>query len=479
MQNKIEVIGLGSGDLDQLPLGIYKKIKAADAPIWIRTKDHPVITQLSKEGMIFQSFDAYYEQETTFAEVYERIVETLITSSKEQPVIYAVPGHPMLAEQTVQLLLEQTEVPVEVLGGQSYLDDLFTSLKVDPIDGFQFMDGTSFTRSQLNYDHHIIFCQVYDRYVASEVKLTLLEDLPADYPVIVVEAAGSVDEVLTTVPLQEIDRSIEVSNLTSIYVPPVPRELLNHTFDRLREVIATLRGPDGCPWDQAQTHETLREYFIEEVYEVIDAIDAEDDEAIIEELGDVLLQVMLHGQIGEEAGYFTVSDVIQGITNKMIYRHPHVFHNSTGDPTKSWDELKSTTKDKQDESMLSNITKALPSLTKAYKLQKKAAKVGFGWDDVNDIWLKFDEELGELKAAIEQEDVKEIEKELGDVLFVLANLGRHYQINPEVSLNLTNKKFMTRFAYIEQKLVENGKGIQDSSLEEMDYYWDQAKRKED
>lgn len=479
MQNKIEVIGLGSGDLDQLPLGIYKKITTKTSPIWVRTKDHPVVTQLAEENVHFESFDAYYEREDTFEGVYEQIVKTLVANSKKQSIIYAVPGHPMLAEQTVQLLLKQTEVSVDIIGGQSYLDDLFTSLKIDPIDGFQFVDGTSFERSQLNYEQHIVFCQVYDRYVASEVKLELLEDLPADYPITIVEAAGSVDEVLTTVQLQELDHTLEVSNLTSVYVPPVPKDLLNHTFPRLKEVITTLRGPRGCDWDKKQTHETLREYLIEEVYEVIDAIDSEDDEAIIEELGDVLLQVMLHSQIGEDDGYFTINDVIQGITNKMIYRHPHVFHQSAGDSSKTWDELKGAEQGTRDLSMLDNITKALPSLSKAYKLQKKVAKVGFDWDDTEDVWLKLNEELGEVKEAIQEQNPDKIEEELGDILFVIANLARHYKIHPEVALNRTNKKFMTRFAYIEQKLAESGRDIQKSSLEEMDIYWNEAKGKED
>src|SRR5699024_5057061 len=145
-----------------------------------------------------------------------------------------------------------------------------------------FVDATSFARSQLDYRHHIIFCQVYDRFIASEVKLSLLEDLPADYQVTVVVAAGSEKEKLTTIPLEELDHTLEVNNLTSVYIPPAPKELLNHTFSRLREIIAA-----------------LREYAVEEVYELIDAIDQQDDEGIVEELGDVLLQVMLHSQVGE------------------------------------------------------------------------------------------------------------------------------------------------------------------------------------
>jgi tetrapyrrole methylase family protein / MazG family protein len=482
MAHRIEVIGLGAGDLEQLPLGIYRKLTNMEYVVFTRTLDHPVIQSLKEEGLTFSSFDYLYEQEKEFEPVYQEIVRVLLEKAKDSNVCYTVPGHPMLAERTVQLLLEQDQVDVEIVGGQSYLDALFTSLKVDPIEGFQFVDGTSFTRGQLDYQHHIVFCQVYDRFIASEVKLALLEDLPSDYKVTIIDAAGSDQEKIITVPLEELDHRVEVSNLTSVYIPPAPKQLLTHTFDRLREVIAILRGPNGCPWDKEQTHESLREYAVEEVYELIEAIDEQDDNGIIEELGDVLLQIMLHSQIGEDDGYFTIDDVIKSITEKMIFRHPHVFSDvaveSVDDVMTNWEALKRKEKGELRKSVLDGIPKGLPSLLKAYKLQKKAAKVGFDWDQAEDIWNKLDEELKEVKAAIESGNEDEVEKEFGDVLFVLANLTRYYKVNPENALNLTNQKFFRRFTYIEEQLDEQGKDIRKSNLEEMDYYWDQAKGRE-
>src|SRR5699024_6372003 len=250
--------------------------------------EHPSVAALQEEGITFHAFDDIYEEKADFADVYGEISRRLLEYAQDSPIIYVVPGHPMLAEKTVQLLLEQEEVPVYVRGGQSYLDALFTGLHIDPIEGFQFVDATSFDRFQLDYRHHLIFCQVYDRFVASNVKLVLLEDLPADHEVKIVEAAGSEQESIRTVPLKELDYTLEISNLTSVYVPPVPQENLHHTFTCLRDVIARLRAPDGCSWDREQTHESLRQYAIEEVYELIDAIDSQDDEGIVEELGDVL-----------------------------------------------------------------------------------------------------------------------------------------------------------------------------------------------
>lgn len=479
---KIEVIGLGAGDINQLPLGIYRKLTAGKNTIYTRTADHPAVTALEQEGVRFASFDKVYEEKQQFDEVYEHIVRELIEAAREETVVYAVPGHPMLAEKTVQLLLQQGDVEVEIAGGQSYLDALFAALQIDPIDGFQFVDGTSFQRDQLEYTQHLVFCQVYDAFIASEVKLALLEDLPHDYPVTIVEAAGSEQERITAIPLEELDHAVELSNLTSVYVPPASKDQLHHTFSRFREVIATLRAPGGCPWDRAQTHESLREYVIEEAYELIDAIDNEDDENIIEELGDILLQVMLHSQIGEDDGYFTVDDVIRTVTDKMIHRHPHVFADTQADSVsevyKNWEELKKEEKGETRTSALDGVPAHLPALAKAFKLQKKAAKVGFQWEKTDDVWAKLEEELQEVREAIAAEEQEEIEKEFGDVLFVLANLARYYKINPEIALNRSNSKFVSRFSYIEEELKREGIDTATASLEEMDALWNQAKERE-
>ncbi|MFD1606660.1 nucleoside triphosphate pyrophosphohydrolase [Oceanobacillus luteolus] len=480
--SKIEVIGLGAGDINQLPLGVYRKLKDSQQEIYTRTTDHPVIDTLRQEGISFYSFDAIYEETSNFAEVYETIVAQLLEVAKESSIVYTVPGHPMLAEKTVQLLLEQEEVEVEISGGQSYLDALFTSLKIDPIDGFQFVDGTSFERRQLNYEQHLVFCQVYDSFIASEVKLTLLEDLPPDYEVTIVEAAGTEHEKLTKLPLEDLDRTVEVNNLTSVYVPPVIHEQLPHRFSRLVEVMATLRGPNGCPWDQKQTHQSLREYTIEEVYELMDAIDNEDDDNIIEELGDLLMHIVLYSQIGDDEGYFSIDDVIRSITNKMVHRHPHVFGEEQVDSVDqvltNWDALKQQEKGKKHDTLLGGIPKHLPSLAKAAKLQHKASKVGFDWTDVEDVWEKLEEELSEVKEAISMGNAVDIEDEFGDVLFVTANLMRFYDINPEVALNRANAKFASRFNYVEERIKESGKEIEDTTLEEMEEYWQEAKGRE-
>ncbi|KGX90076.1 hypothetical protein N781_08505 [Pontibacillus halophilus JSM 076056 = DSM 19796] len=480
----ITIIGLGGGDLDQLSLRSYRTLTKHEGKVYTRTIDHPLIPELEKEGVAFQSFDTVYEKHDDFQSVYEEITSSLIQVAEEEPVLYTVPGHPMLAEQSVQLLLaaqQEGKVEIQISGGQSYLDDTFSALGIDPIEGFQFMDGTSFNRNAIEHRHHTIFCQVYDEMIASAVKLELMEDLSPDTSVYIVNAAGSSMEEIIEVPLHELDRSVKLSNLTSVYVPPVSEETLNHQFFRLRDTIATLRGPEGCPWDKEQTHESLRPYLIEEAYEFIDAVVNEDDENMIEELGDLLLQIMLHSQIGEDEGFFSIDDVILSITDKMIRRHPHVFGEvaveSSEDVVSNWDEIKRQEKEER-MSALDGVEESSPQLLRSKELQKKAKKVGFDWDDPTPIWEKIEEELEEFRQSLQNESANAQELEFGDVLFALVNLARYYKINPELALRQTNAKFERRFREMEIMIQGTGQSLESMTLSELDAYWEKAKMKE-
>ncbi|MFS0766801.1 bifunctional methyltransferase/pyrophosphohydrolase YabN [Peribacillus phoenicis] len=487
--NEITIIGLGAGDLDQLPLGIYKKLLQTEQ-CFVRTIDHPVIGDLKREGINFTAFDGIYEKHDQFEAVYEEIAGTLLQEASNRSVLYAVPGHPMVAEKTVQLLLEKGPalgIAIKLEGGQSFLDPLFQAVKIDPIEGFQLLDGTDLSPDDLHITQHIIIGQVYDAFSASNVKLTLMEKLPDDYEVYIVTAAGSSQEKVTKCALFELDRQMELSNLTSVYVPPVREEALrNREFSKLRQVIAELRGPDGCPWDKKQTHESLKKYLIEEAYELIDSIDEEDDEGMVGELGDVLLQVMIHSQIGEDEGMFTIDDVIEGITAKMIRRHPHVFGdvevNGEEDVLVNWQKIKENEKGsetKAPQSILDGIEKSLPNLLRAEEYQKRAAKVGFDWDEVSEAWKKVREEVQELEAEIlsPNRDVERIKSELGDLFFALVNISRYYDIQAEEAVYKANQKFHRRFTYIEECIQRADKKFEDYTLEELDSYWDEAKAK--
>ncbi|RBW67645.1 nucleoside triphosphate pyrophosphohydrolase [Bacillus taeanensis] len=481
---RITVIGLGAGDIEQLPLGIYKKLKEVKN-LFLRTKGHPVVTDLEKEGMLYKSFDEIYESTNNFEETYRKIVDQLFEEVKEGELIYAVPGHPLVAEKTVQLLLEeavQHGISLHIEGGQSFLDPMFTALKIDPVEGFQLVDATSLKKEELQMRHHIIITQVYDAFTASEVKLTLMEKYPDDYEVKIVEAAGSKEEKITEVKLYELDRVLELNNLTAVYVPPVKEEeMLYHQFDKLREVIAVLRGPNGCPWDKKQTHKSLKKYLVEETYEVLEAIDNDEDDHLIEELGDILLQVMLHAQIGEDEGFFSVDDVIYAVTEKMIRRHPHVFGDinvkDEAEVLQNWEEIKRKEKAGEQETFTSRLDKApqgLPGLYQAYEFQKEAAKIGFDWPDVQPVWAKIKEEIEEFRQA---DSADEQLKEFGDILFALVNLARFYSIDPEEAVRATNRKFYNRFSYIEQQLEKNSLNPKDVTLEQLDVWWEEAKKK--
>jgi tetrapyrrole methylase family protein / MazG family protein len=484
MPGKIKVVGLGSGELNQLSLGIYKELKKA-AQLFIRTADHPMIEDLREEGLHFKTFDDIYEKHDTFEGVYDEIVAVLFDNAAEQDVVYAVPGHPMVAEKTVQLLLEQGSqkgIEVQILGGQSFLDPLFTALNIDPIEGMTFVDAQTLDPDQLAFQHHLIVCQIYDGLIASDVKLTLLEHYPPDYLVTLIQAAGDQDQVIKTIPLAELDYDWTLDNRTSLYVPPIKDlNLVNQTFPRLRDIIRRLRAPGGCPWDQEQTHESLRKYLVEEVYEVLAAIKEGDDDHLVEELGDVLLQVMLHAQIGEDEGYFNIYDIIRTLSEKMIRRHPHVFGDihveNANEVMKNWETIKREEKGNEPtkKSILHGVEKGLPPLLYALELQKKAAKVGFDWPSTDEVWDKIYEELEECRVEEKAANGTKLEAELGDVLFSVVNLARKHGIDPMVALISTNQKFFTRFLEIEHHANRMGRDICELTLEEMEQIWVLAK----
>ncbi len=493
MKGLIIITGLGSGDESQLTLGTLRLLQEADQ-LYLRTDKHPVVPYLRQQGISYTSFDFIYEAKATFADVYEEIVQRLLQEAAQRAdshIVYAVPGHPQVAEATVQLLRERAEqhgVALTVKGGESFLDQAFLRFGFDPLDGFQLVDATQLSTYRFEPLMHVLFAQVYDRMIASDVKLTLMEWYPDDYEVVVGHALGvSGEEHIVRVPLYELDRVAGYGNLSVIWVPKDEREeLRGRSFHRLHEIVSILRSPQGCPWDREQTHASIRKNLIEETYEVLETIDDDDPAHMCEELGDLLLQIMLHSQMEEEAGTFTVYDVIAQLNEKLVRRHPHVFGDAdAGDPDEAlenWEAIKKKEKeqrgvDTKQQSVLSGIPRDLPGLMKALKLQKKAAKVGFDWDHTQDVWAKLEEELQELKEVL-YDPGKEAERleELGDLLFVIVNVARFLKLDPEEAISLTNRKFVQRFSYIEQQLRLRGKTFDQTDLTEMEQLWQEAKQ---
>jgi tetrapyrrole methylase family protein / MazG family protein len=264
---------------------------------------------------------------------------------------------------------------------------------------------------------------------------------------------------------------------------------MSKSFDELVAVMARLRAPGGCPWDHEQTYASLAQYLLEEAYETFDAIQEADQTGdtgnLQEELGDLLLQVIFHSTIGTERGDFTIDDVAAGVTQKLILRHPHVFGDEklarAEDVLDNWDRLKSDERkasgkvEKERESILDEVPVHFPALLEGLKLTKKAAKTGFDWENAGQIFDKLDEEAAELKSAIDRGEKENIDEEIGDLLFVLMNLARHLDVEPETALKKTNRKFRRRFRFIEDELKREGKELETTSLAEMDILWNRAK----
>jgi tetrapyrrole methylase family protein/MazG family protein len=250
---------------------------------------------------------------------------------------------------------------------------------------------------------------------------------------------------------------------------------------KLIDIMSALRGDKGCPWDKEQTRDSLKPFLLEETYEVLEALDEGDSEKIKEELGDLLFQIVFHCQLAKEKNEFDMSDVIDEISRKMLNRHPHVFgkkkFKSKEHFRKYWDEEKKR-EGKKRESILEGVPKALPSLLRAHKLQKKAARVGFDWKKTEDVFEKMNEELKEFRKALKNKKQPEIEDELGDIFFMLVNISRFVGVNPEDALRKTISKFISRFRYIEMKAADKKRNLSDMTLKEMDKLWDEAKDRE-
>ena len=248
-------------------------------------------------------------------------------------------------------------------------------------------------------------------------------------------------------------------------------------FVDLVNIVEKLRSPEGCPWDKEQTHESLLPYFLEEAYEVIESVELKDWETLKEELGDVLLHILLQAKIADETNKFNISDSLEGINNKLVNRHPHVFGDDNIDASveakQNWEDIKHV--EKKRKSRLDGVPNKLPALVRAQRLQEKASYAGFDHDNIEDAWEKLNEELNELKSAQEKRDIENIKEEIGDVLFSVVNLSRFFDIPAEDMLRKTNRKFITRFQAIERELKEKGKKLENSNLEEMEKIWEKSK----
>ncbi|MBZ0277976.1 MAG: nucleoside triphosphate pyrophosphohydrolase [Anaerolineae bacterium] len=476
----LTILGLGPGHVDDLTRKAWRALETAKT-VYLRTNQHPCVPHLP-QGTTYHSFDALYESLDDFVTVYAAIVRRVLDAAQEGDVVYAVPGDPLMGESAVKQILEQAKsagIPVTIISGVSFIEPALALLGVDALDGLQVLDGLTVAAMHhppINPDYPALLGQVYSRDVASNVKLTLMNQYPDDFPVTLIHAAGTEEGRVEHLPLHAIDHSEHIRHMTALYLPALGEM---SSFERFQEIIAHLRAPEGCPWDRKQTHTSLRQYLLEEAHEVLDAIEREDTAALTEELGDLLLQIVLHTQIAIDDGEFYMADVLRHINQKMIRRHPHVWGdvnvNGAEQVVTNWEALKRQEKannGKADESILDSIPKGLPSLLQAYQYQARAAKVNFDWERVEDVIAKVREEMAEVQTAADDAHRTE---EIGDLLFVMVNWARWLKVEPEMALRDANAKFYRRFRYVEQQAAQSGKPMTDHTLAELDAFWNQAK----
>ncbi len=480
----LRIVGLGPGNPGSLTIEALEAMRQAKA-LYLRTRVHPTVDYLIKEKIAFGSFDAVYDQLDDFPSIYQEICRGLISElDKHSEIVYAVPGHPMIAEETVRLLIDAApagDFSVEIIPGMSFLEPLLVLVGYDPTNGLQLLDALDFAVEGINLEIPSLFMQVHDRMVASELKLSLMSLLGDDYRVALIRAAGvPAEEECCWMPLHEIDHQIWIDHLTTLYVPAREDEFASagQHLKPIMRIMDRLRGEGGCPWDQEQSHQSLRQYVIEEAYEVVEAIDSNDPDKIEDELGDLLLQVIFHSRIAMEQEQFDISGVIGAISQKMIRRHPHVFGNVEVDDSahvlRNWEEIKRHEK-KEQGGALSGVSEVFPALMFAEKLQSKAKKVGFDWPDYRGGLQKLHEELAELEEAIAQNDASAIEDEMGDLLFATVNCARLLGVSAEVALFAASRKFRQRFQIMEQLSAEKGQELRSLGLDDLEILWNCAK----
>ncbi len=486
MTPMITLLGLGPGDPALLTRQAWQYLENL-SEIYLRTCQHPTVAGFPASLQV-HSFDDMYEELTTFDDVYAHIVEKVLElSMRPQGVVYAVPGHPYIAEATCPEIARRAHlegIQVQVIAGLSFIEPTFTALGIDPLPHLAIIDALELATTHVPTfpaDAPALIAQIHSRAVANEVKLTLMEIYPDEHAVMLVHAAGTPDQLVESLPLHAIDQSQSIGLLTSLFLPALEK---GTSFETFQEIIAHLRAPDGCPWDREQTHQTLRTNLLEETYETLAALDANDPVHMQEEFGDLLLQVTLHAQIANEYGEFNMAQVIKSIYDKIIRRHPHVFGDWKVDGVENvlqnWEKLKAderTAIHKEnggiEKGLLDGVALALPALSQAEEIQRRAARVGFDWPDTRGVVDKISEECHELLGA---EDLVSRGDELGDLLFAVVNLARHFEIDAESALRETNNRFRKRFAHIEQSARLQGKSINDLSLDEMEVYWQEAKK---
>jgi len=466
----IHVAGLGPGDAGLLTVEVRELLESG-MPVILRTRHHPTVAALPNAGG-FRDCDDLYRAAGSFDDVYAAAAARVLEAAREGDVVYAVPGHPLMSERSVEALLaaaRETGAETVIHAGVSFADAAAVALRMD-LGTVQLCDALDL---RLDTQRAALVGQVYDRDTLGALKLRLLDVYPAEHRVTVLHALGSPAESMRDVPLAELDHAA-AGYLDAVFIPPVDSIADVRRFDGLHAIIERLHGPEGCPWDREQTHASLRPHLLEESYETLEAIDSGDPARLTEELGDLLLQVLMHAAVAEREQTFTLADVTEHIARKLVRRHPHVFGETEARTSeevyRNWEALKQA--EKPQSSILEGIPASLPSLAASQSIQGRARRIGFDWPDIEGPLEKLVEEVGEFARA---QNAGEREDEFGDVLFVIANIAQRLGIDAEQALRGANDKFRRRFGRLEVIASGEGLDLHAMDLPSLDALWDRAK----
>ena len=481
----IIIVGLGPGDGRYITRQAWDVLSATDT-IYLRTERHPAVADLPKKARL-HSFDHIYESADNFEEVYKEIAERIVAYAREAAVrsefiVYAVPGDALVGESSVSAIIDRAYeegIEVTTVAGISFIEPTLAAVGVDGLDGLQIFDAIDLTRFHyppISTDIPLLLGQIYNCFLASEVKLTLSVLYPDEHEVVLIHGAGTTNQIIERTPLYGIDRSDSLAHLTTLYVPALPYA---STLAALAETVAHLRGPDGCPWDQEQTRQSMRATFLEEASEVLEALDDEDVPAICEELGDMLYHLVMQSQISLEQDEFRLTDVIAGIDAKLKRRHPHVWGDwqvaDSNEVIRNWEKIKDEERQGAEArpSLLDNMPSAMPSLARAQKMQGRVKRVGFDWPDISGVVAKVAEEINEVNAA---GNMKDHEHEVGDLIFAVVNWARWLGVDAESALRMANRRFERRFRVVEDLAEQRNSELSSLDLDVLDEMWEAAKR---
>jgi tetrapyrrole methylase family protein/MazG family protein len=473
---RVVVVGLGPAGADLLLPAA--RVALERIPVrFVRTARHPAVVDLAADGIRLEPLDLLYDRADDLDTVYAAIADRVVETARERgEILYAVPGSPTIAERSVELI-RTAGIDVELIPGISFVDLAWWRLGIDPMHGARVVDARSFAVDAAGSSGPMLLAQCDSQLVCSEVKLALLESLPPDHEVTVLQRLGLPDERVFTVALAELDREVEADHLTSVFVD-TGATAVGPELARLLALTERLRGPGGCPWDAAQTHHSLRRHVLEEAYEVVEAIedlpaDAPDGDipigaydALEDELGDLLFQVMIQSVLASEAGAFTVADVARAVHEKLVRRHPHVFGdvrvNDASEVVTNWEQIKNAEKD--DASLVAGVSAGLPALIATQKLFRKGGSIGLapGLD------------LGDAARRLEAADAAGFEAALGDALAAAVALGRAHDVDAESALASWTRRYKERFRRMEQLAADEGVDLAQADATRVRELWDRA-----